>query len=252
MRPSKEIATGGRLLLVVRRYPSITPRMFSASTIRCSSPSSSTSVPEYLRRTTTSPTLTSTSSCAPTATTSALWGFSLAVSGSTIPASVVCSRSTGLTITRAPKGLNLIFRPPLLRLYRAAQMYCFGSDLSTAFASPDRRRRRGIKQRGLHGVSGGAAPSVLPWTPVNVGLVVGPGAVGVGVGRVPDELGQARGKGVVVCPEALVADVHLAQAPVGVVAAVVEPLTDVSAVWPGRSPRLVPIRPPARRQPPRG
>src|ERR687894_2703725 len=114
-------------------------------------------------------------------------------------------------------------------------MYCFGSALSTAFASPERRRRRGIKQRGLHGVFGGAAPSVLPWTPVNVGLVVGPGAVGVGVGRVPDELGQARGKGVVVRPEALVVDVHLAQAPVSLVAAVVEPRTDVSAVRPGGS-----------------
>src|SRR4051794_23393175 len=114
-KAAPEEAAGCRFLLpVVGYYPSITPRMSSASTIRCSSPSSLTSVPEYLRITTTSPTLTLTSSCAPTATTLALWGFSLAVSGNTIPDSVVCSRSTSLSIARAPSGLNFIFRPPLL------------------------------------------------------------------------------------------------------------------------------------------
>src|SRR5215212_211330 len=44
----------------------------------------------------------------PTATTSAVCGFSLAVSGSTIPEAVVSSRSTIWTSARAPKGLNFI------------------------------------------------------------------------------------------------------------------------------------------------
>src|SRR5215207_8829267 len=44
----------------------------------------------------------------PTATTSAVCGFSLAVSGSTIPEAVVSSRSTIWTSARSPKGLNFI------------------------------------------------------------------------------------------------------------------------------------------------
>src|ERR687889_1197054 len=44
----------------------------------------------------------------PTATTSAVCGFSLAVSGSTIPEAVVSSRSTIWTSARSPNGLNFI------------------------------------------------------------------------------------------------------------------------------------------------
>src|SRR5215213_5885797 len=57
----------------------------------------------------TSPSLTLTPfSNWPTATTSAVCGFSLAVSGSTIPEAVVSSRSTIWTSARSPKGLNFI------------------------------------------------------------------------------------------------------------------------------------------------
>src|ERR687889_1008851 len=81
--------------------------MSSASRIMYSSPSRLISVPEYLAKTMTSPSLTLTPfSNWPTATTSAVCGFSLAVSGSTIPEAVVCSRSTIWTSARSPKGLN--------------------------------------------------------------------------------------------------------------------------------------------------
>src|SRR5215212_8026795 len=61
----------------------------------------------------TSPSLTLTPfSNWPTATTSAVCGFSLAVSGSTIPDAVVSSRSTIWTSARSPNGLNLIYLPP--------------------------------------------------------------------------------------------------------------------------------------------
>src|SRR5215211_962845 len=54
----------------------------------------------------------------PTATTSAVCGFSLAVSGRTMPEGVVSSRSTALTSARSPKGLNCIFRTSLnLRIF---------------------------------------------------------------------------------------------------------------------------------------
>src|SRR5215212_5548551 len=57
----------------------------------------------------TSPSLTLTPfSNWPTATTSAVCGFSLAVSGNTIPEAVVSSRSTIWTSARSPKGLNFI------------------------------------------------------------------------------------------------------------------------------------------------
>src|SRR5829696_6257787 len=88
---------------------SIVPRISSASTIRCSSPSIFTSVPEYLAKTTASPALTFTSSESPTVTTSVVCGFSLAVSGRTIPLAVCSSLSTLLTSALAPSGLNFIY-----------------------------------------------------------------------------------------------------------------------------------------------
>src|SRR5918994_3810355 len=101
--------------------PSITPRMSSASTIKCSSPSIFTSVPEYLDKTTTSPALTFTSSESPTVTTSAVCGFSLAVSGRTIPLAVCSSLSTILTSALAPSGFNLIYLHLLCGFDRSAQ-----------------------------------------------------------------------------------------------------------------------------------
>src|SRR5215210_8013830 len=95
--------------------------MSSASTIRCSSPSISTSVPEYLAKTTTSPALTFTSSESPSATTSAVCGFSLAVSGRTIPLAVCSSLSTILTSALAPSGLNFIYLHLLCGFDRLAQ-----------------------------------------------------------------------------------------------------------------------------------
>src|ERR671911_343140 len=52
----------------------------------------------------------------------------------------------------------------------------------------------------------------------------------VGMGRIPDESGQARDLRVVIGPESLVADVHLRQAAVDLVVALVEPAADVLAV----------------------
>src|SRR5829696_3067854 len=97
----------------------MTPRMSSTSTTRWSSSSTLISVPEYLRYTTTSPTLTLTSSWAPAATTSAFWCSLLAVSGSTIPEGVASSDSTGLSSTRGPSGLNLTPQPPSYSLVDA-------------------------------------------------------------------------------------------------------------------------------------
>src|SRR5215210_906143 len=64
----------------------------------------------------------------PTATTSAVCGFSLAVLGRTILEAVVSSRSTIWTSARSPKGLNFIFLTSLyLRTYydapRSVQAY---------------------------------------------------------------------------------------------------------------------------------
>ena len=73
------------------------------------------SVPPYLEKTTRSPTLTSSGIRAspsslnrpgPTATTSASWGFSLAVSGITRPDAVTCSASMGRTTMRSSSGFT--------------------------------------------------------------------------------------------------------------------------------------------------
>src|SRR5437870_5613123 len=44
----------------------------------------------------------------PTASTMPSWGFSLAVSGRTMPLFVLSSRSTGLRRTRSPRGLTFM------------------------------------------------------------------------------------------------------------------------------------------------
>src|SRR5207245_6677000 len=49
----------------------------------------------------------------PTASTIPSCGFSLAVSGMTIPLLVISSRSTGLTTTRSPSGLRFTAALPL-------------------------------------------------------------------------------------------------------------------------------------------
>src|SRR3954454_11189086 len=49
----------------------------------------------------------------PTATTLPFCGFSLAVSGRTMPLAVVSSSSTGLTISLSPRGFSFIREPPL-------------------------------------------------------------------------------------------------------------------------------------------
>src|SRR4051795_5116417 len=48
----------------------------------------------------------------PTATTLPFCGFSLAVSGRTMPLAVVSSSSIGLTISRSPRGFSFIRIPP--------------------------------------------------------------------------------------------------------------------------------------------
>src|SRR3954451_2062000 len=90
-----------------------------------SSPSTLISVPPYLEYRTSSPSATSSgtrwplssSLPSPTARTLPFWGFSFAVSGRTMPLTVVSSSSTALTIRRSPRGLSFITRePPLSRV----------------------------------------------------------------------------------------------------------------------------------------
>src|SRR3712207_622801 len=83
----------------------------------------------------TSPSPTLTSSPSPTATTFAVWGFSLAVSGSTIPEGVVSSRSTIWTSARSPRGLNFISLPPLI------------FDFTQLFNTPRDTRRGSVSSR---------------------------------------------------------------------------------------------------------
>ena len=61
-------------------------------------------------------------------------------------------------------------------------------------------------------------------------LISGLGPASVGTSRIPDKSGQARGLRIVVGAESFVADVHLCQAAVDLVAALVEPAADVPAV----------------------
>src|SRR5882724_13438934 len=109
---------------------SMTPRTSSSRKIRCSSPSSLTSVPEYLPNRMRSPALTSSLRTVPsswtlplpTAMTSPSTGFSLAESGMMIPPLVFSSSLTRLTIKRScsgrifvamcliPRGLSGVFR----------------------------------------------------------------------------------------------------------------------------------------------
>src|SRR6202171_1223568 len=87
-----------------------------SETIRYSISSSLNSLPAYLAYSTLSPTLSSIGTLVPlsrilpvpTASTMPSWGFSLAVSGSTIPLLVFSSFSTGFTTTRSPNGLRFM------------------------------------------------------------------------------------------------------------------------------------------------
>ena len=65
---------------------------------------------------------------------------------------------------------------------------------------------------------------------VDYALATGLGPDSVGTGRIPDKSGQARGLRIIVGAESFVADVHLCQAAVDLVAALVEPAADVPAV----------------------
>src|ERR1700710_1774703 len=57
----------------------------------------------------------------PTATTLPFCGFSLAVSGRTMPLAVVSSSSTGFTISRSPRGFRFINEPPSFGRWFACQ-----------------------------------------------------------------------------------------------------------------------------------
>src|SRR5581483_11681775 len=103
-------------LSTVEPQSSTTARTSRSLTIRWSSPSSVTSVPTYLPNSTCEPSLTSTgrrlpSSVrrpGPTAITRPCCGFSLAVSGRTIPPLDTSSRSEGLSSRRSASGLTLV------------------------------------------------------------------------------------------------------------------------------------------------
>src|SRR5690606_33495950 len=95
-------------------------KMSSSRTTRYSTPSSLTSVPEYLPNRTLSPTFTfgarrlplSSALPSPTATTSPLIGFSVAESGITMPPADIFSSSMRLMTTRSYSGLMLLMFNP--------------------------------------------------------------------------------------------------------------------------------------------
>src|SRR5699024_4905587 len=96
-------------------YSSTMARMSLWRTMVHSSPSTLTSVPEYLLVSTLSPTFTvmvtslpSTMPPGPTARTSATWGFSLALPVRMMPLLVVSSASTVLMTTRSARGIIFI------------------------------------------------------------------------------------------------------------------------------------------------
>ena len=100
-------------------------RMSSSRMTRCSAPSILTSVPAYLLKRTMSPTFTAmgtslpSSAClpGPTATTSPLEGFSLAVSGMYRPLAVRSSDSRRFTRTRSFKGFKLMTTYPPKKVF---------------------------------------------------------------------------------------------------------------------------------------
>src|SRR5258708_18073013 len=55
------------------------------------------------------------------------WGFSLAVSGRTIPLLVFSSFSTGLTTTRSPNGLRFMCSPPQLMVISTPHARALGT-----------------------------------------------------------------------------------------------------------------------------
>jgi hypothetical protein len=77
-------------------------------------------VPENLAKTTTSPTSTFVPSRSPIATTSAVWGSSLAVSGRTIPEAVRSSLSTGFARILSLSGLNFVIPTSRLQGFRVS------------------------------------------------------------------------------------------------------------------------------------
>src|SRR5438477_392353 len=93
-----------------------------SDTIRYSMSSTLNSLPAYLAYSTLSPTLSSIGTLVPlsrslpvpTASTMPSWGFSLAVSGITIPLLVRSSLSTGLSTTRSPSGFRFMCDSPQL------------------------------------------------------------------------------------------------------------------------------------------
>src|SRR5581483_126071 len=98
---------------------STTPRMSSSRMIRCSSPSSLISVPEYFPKRILSPDFTprgisfpSSYLPGPTATTLPSCGFSLAVSGMIMPPLVFSSSSMRFTITLSCKGRIFVAMRP--------------------------------------------------------------------------------------------------------------------------------------------
>ena len=114
--------------------PSTIARMSFSLRMSSFLPSSLISVPAYLANSTTSPTETSiemrlpssSRPPGPTALISPFCGFSLAVSGRTIPEGVISSPSRGSTTTRSPSGLRFIaiFYSLLFRLRYVCRTAC--------------------------------------------------------------------------------------------------------------------------------
>src|SRR5215212_6555675 len=98
------------------RQSSTIARMSFWETISRSSPSTLNSVPAYFAYRTLSPTLTSIASRVPSSRILPgpadrivpSWGFSLAVSGRTIPLFVISSRAVGWITTRSPSGRSFV------------------------------------------------------------------------------------------------------------------------------------------------
>src|SRR5690348_628082 len=142
-----------------------------------SSPSTLTSVPEYLPNSTLSPALTAIGRTlpsswilpVPTATTSPLIGFSVAVSGMTMPPADLVSASRRLTMTRSCNGRSFISTPACVGMKRACvvstqqrRVLIVGPELAVSSL-----RRAGGAQRippcpPVGGIRRHAAPPALP------------------------------------------------------------------------------------------
>src|SRR3972149_549584 len=107
----------------------------------------------------------------PTARMLPSWGFSLAVSGRTMPLFVISSRAVGLATTRSPSGLSLVEAVALANVLPS----CDGDGPSgPGLGRPDAWRAARSRPTDAD-LSGADRRAVIPALPPVLGAPVGPG-----------------------------------------------------------------------------